>query len=308
MNKHAINKKNLAALAALIVSTTSASATPFVVTEAGHTRTYQSIEQYTRTLAPVRRLGAAVTPVAATHPNIKKNLSTLDAVDREGLRCDRYIRVNTLNTQERAALESGAFVAQFTNQNTGYVMGYIWKLVEHTPDLVMGVYSSCAEHAGLLGGFIRRSRYEDGSTFEVTKNPFRVFYEYHVPSPFSNSEYAVNNRLSEIPSPYVRDQKGLILNSSIAGSTDASFSPRWLDGYLSVVPFNATKNLVVACNYQTPRTSNFRDRYNNESRAKLSEVSHNLNEWINRVAADPRAVSRYRARTQQILNWRPPGR
>lgn len=205
-----------------------------------------------------------------------------DAVDGSGAMCDRSITFDRLTAAEKTAINKYGQVARHVPMNNGYYMSYIFAEAPFDAELAMGVYSSCGEHAGNMGNFIKESQI-------VTRgNPFRVFYRQHVSWPMSDGRYTVENTLRA-------EQGGFILSSKLIDSTDADFSPRWSDGYVRMVP-KGNGIFVVACNYMVPRSTGFKGKFNDTARERIEASGHNLVNWVKRVSQNSGLAQKYRDR------------
>jgi hypothetical protein len=215
-------------------------------------------------------------------------------VDRDGARCDRTLTYESLSDGEKAALNKGQLVSRFVKQPNGYEIGYVFKAAAFDPELVMGVYSSCGEHAGEngLGDFIVKSKVL-GPNPEQPANPFRVFYEQHVSWPYDNGTYTVENSVSG-------GSEGYLFETNLIDSSDASFSPRWSDGYVRAVS-QGNGVFVVACNYMVPRSNSFKGKFIDLARERLKASGDNLMKWVMRVSADNEKAHGYRERIKALL-------
>lgn len=215
-------------------------------------------------------------------------------VDRDGARCDRTLTYESLNDREKADLNRGVLVSRFVKQPNGFEIGYVFKAAAFDIDLVMGTYSSCGEHAGDngLGEFIVQSKVL-GPNPEKPVNPFRVFYEQQVSWPYDNGTYTVENTLTA-------EAVGYLFNTKLLDSSDASFSPRWADGYLRAVP-SGNGVFVVACNYMVPRSNSFKGKFIDLARERLRASGDNLMKWVNRVSQDNAKAQAYRERVRALL-------
>lgn len=217
-------------------------------------------------------------------------------IDRDGARCDRTIEFSQLSAEEQAKLRRDEFVTRFVRQSGGFEVGYVFKLSSFDPELIMGMYTSANEHAGAngLGDFIKTS-YIRGSGPEKPANPYQVVIEQTVDWPYSNSWYAMDNRVT-------RSGSGFLLEATLVESSSASFSPRWADGYFRVSPDARGGSFVVGCNYQVPRTDSWQGKFVDTSRERVLKTGQNLLRWIDRVARDSSRAKGYRDRLAGILS------
>lgn len=224
------------------------------------------------------------------------------SVRTSGEKCTRGVTYDALmndqkflSPQEKKDLNAGKQIAKFVEQSNGYEIGYIFSVADFDPELVMGMFSSCDQHAGSngLGKFIVKTEYKsDGN-----KNPFHVFYEQDGSGPYKGSQYTFENTLSTLSTGAGR---GYILNSRLINSTDRDFSPKWADAYFQVTPLGRG-SFVVACNYMVPRTSWWKGTFNGQAADRLKESGRNLLKWAKRVSQDNGLVHAYRARVKTLL-------
>lgn len=204
-----------------------------------------------------------------------------------------------LSDAEKKDLQSGKQVAKFVAQENGYEIGYVFSLTGYDAELIMGVFSSCDEHAGPngLGGFIDKSKYvKSGDT-----NPFQVYYEQEGSWPYGGAKYTVENSMQTVN---VRSGRGYILNSRLLDSSDASFSPSWLDAYFQATP-HGKGSFVIACNYMVPRTGRWKGTFNDKASDRLKASGTNLLRWVTRIAPENEKTHAYRARLKKLLEQVP---
>lgn len=230
------------------------------------------------------------------------SVANADSVRRTGEKCTRGVTYDALmndtkflSAQEKKDLNAGKQISKFVKQSNGYEIGYVFSLADYDAELVMGIFSSCDQHAGGkgLGGFIDTSRYvSDGN-----KNPFQVYYEQEGSWPYDGAQYTFENRLSTFATP---NGRGYIMNSALVSSSGNSFSPQWADAYFQVYP-QGRGSFVVACNYMVPRTGKWKGTFNGQAADRLRASGRNLLEWVKRVSQDNAAVHAYRNRVKTLL-------
>jgi hypothetical protein len=238
----------------------------------------------------------ALVPAAALAGHKMHSIARFDG---EG--CDRTLTYDTImksakwSATERAEIDSDKQVAHYEDDADGYPIGYVVKTAKYDAELVMGVYSSCHEHAGNngLGDFIKKSEIR-GSDPAKPGNPFKVYYEQQVSWPYDNGEYIVENTVTA-------ELGGYLLSSKLLESSDVSFSPKIADGYMRVLPHSGGKVLVIACNYMVPRSGAFKGTFVDLAKKRLDESGKRLLAWVKRVNADRSKSDGYRDRLRGIL-------
>ena len=116
----------------------------------------------------------------------------------EGEQCDRSKRYASLSEQSQQALQSGMLVSE-VNKNTAseYHMGYVYKLIPHSPEVVMAVFTSYADQKDYLTNVLTA----DVET--QSANYARVRFVYNLPWPLPNSEYVVNDTVLQEGETYL---------------------------------------------------------------------------------------------------------
>lgn len=200
-----------------------------------------------------------------------------------------------ISAKDRKDLIDGKPVSKFLEQENGYKIGYIFSLADYDAELVMGVFSSCDQHAGSngLGSFVEKSEYRTNGN----RNPFQVYYEQAGKATYDNGQYTVEDTLRKIETA---DGTGYRLDTRLLDSSDRGMSPKWLDAYFQVSP-HGRGSFVVACNYMVPRTSWFQGGFNDEAASRLRASGKNLLKWVSRVAGDNAQSQGYRARVKTLL-------
>ncbi|MEW6056851.1 MAG: hypothetical protein AB1540_09570 [Bdellovibrionota bacterium] len=251
---------------------------------------------------------AVVCVVGLTLLNGTGMLAKADPVDRSGALCDRSFspqkvfdsKSGLLSPSEVSRLNQGAQISKFVVQPSGYYIGYIFQLTKYDPKFILGLFSSCGEHAGEegLGDFVRESRAIYAGSSEIS-NPFKVYYEQQVDDPYENGRYTVLNKVGRVANSQGVESYGL--DSRLIDSSDASFSPRWVDAYLRTYSM-PSGTLVIACNYMVPRGGRlWRKRFNGMAEERLKKTGENLLRWANRVSRDGALAESYRRRLERLL-------
>ena len=243
-------------------------------------------------LLSVLVLAAVFAPVAHT-----KQVRTSGEMCTRGVSYASLLseKSNFLSPAEKKDLQAGKQIAKFVTQKNGYEIGYIFSLADYDAELLTGVFSSCDEHAGGngLGGFIDKSKYVDsGNT-----NPFKVYYEQEGSWPYGGAKYTVENSIATLNT---QSGAGYILNTRLLDSSDASFSPSWLDAYFQVTP-QGKGSFVIACNYMVPRSGRWKGTFNEKAADRLKASGTNLMKWVTRVSQDNQKTNAYRQRVKTLL-------
>ena len=205
--------------------------------------------------------------------------------------CDRTLTRASLTANEIKKLNKEGQADRFEKQSNGFSRGYIFAHADYDAELVMGVYSSCGEHAGKngLGDFIKKSAIVNGTD---GKNPFQVTYEQSGSMGYSGGIYTVENTIKA-------DKGGYILSSKLLDSSDAHFSPLYADGYMRVIP-DGNGVFVIACNYMIPRDADVdpfgigKSTYNGMAHDRLLASGKNLLKWVTSVSQNATKAASYR--------------
>jgi hypothetical protein len=240
-------------------------------------------------------------------------LPAMEGPAANGEKCHRFTYDEVFNTRdgsflsvdEQRRLAAGELISKLGVGKDGYSLSYVFQISSFDPELIMGVFASSDEHAGNpdfrlnrstmmrihpngLGDFVVRSEYVG----DKNTNPFRVFYEQQVDF-LSNGEYVIENKLETADGGY-------ILNSKLVSSTDAKFSPQWLDAYVSVVG-RGRSTLSVACNHIVPRSSMFQGKFNGIADERLVKSAQNLLKWVTYADKGQGRAEDYRGRVKKLL-------
>ncbi|MBI3555251.1 MAG: hypothetical protein HY074_03170 [Deltaproteobacteria bacterium] len=207
--------------------------------------------------------------------------------------CDMSLTAASMTDAEVRRMNKEGQADRFIKQGNGYYMGYVFAHADFDAELVMGVYSSCGEHAGKngLGDFINKSNIVNNTNGQ---NPFQVFYEQSGSWGFSGGEYTVENTIKA-------EKGGYILATKLIDSSDATFSPNFASGYMRVVP-DGKGVFVVACNYMIPRSGFAKGTYNGMAHDRLIASGKNLLKWVSRVSQNSGKADSYRQKLNNLPN------
>lgn len=220
--------------------------------------------------------------------------------------CDRSLTPASMTEAEKAELSKNGIVERPVPGRNGFFVNYLFGAANFDPELAMGVYTTCSEHAGDptkeghgLGDFIKVSQMKSPED----ANPFQVYYEQSGSWGFSGGEYQVENIVG-------RDGQSYLMNSRLVNSSDSHFSPSIADAYMRVIPMGPNQLFVIACNYMEPKNLPFpqgisRNTYNGMAKDRLMQSGQNLMRWVQNASQDSGRAEEYREHLKTLLSHQP---
>ena len=203
--------------------------------------------------------------------------------------CDRSKRYDALSVQSQQDLHQGLLVNEMpSNTRSASHLGYMYKLVAHSPEMVMAVFTSYAEQKTYITN-VREATVEVQSA-----NYARVRLVYDLPWPLPRSEYVVNDTV-------VQEGDTYLLYWDLHPSSPAGMSaPKYVEGYFRTQPVGP-HTLIVYCNYVIPVTGWFPGMVKREGRKAMQTTLHDIVRWVETIATTPAASGQRIARLRAML-------
>ena len=203
--------------------------------------------------------------------------------------CDRTKRYEALSAQVQQTLQGNALLLEVnTHTGSAYHMGYVYTLVPYPPEFVMAVFTNYAEQRGHITDVLE-------AKVEVQQGNYaRVRFVYDLPWPLPNSEYVVNDTVSQEGETY-------LLSWDLHPSSPRGLSaPQYVEGYFRTQPVGP-RTLIIYCNYMIPGSGLLPGTVNRAGMKAMQTTIDDTVRWVDAIAASSETSSRRIARLREML-------
>jgi len=203
--------------------------------------------------------------------------------------CDRAKRYEALSAQVQQTLQGNALLMEVnTHTGSAYHMGYVYTLVPYPPEFVMAVFTNYAEQRGHITDVLE-------AKVEVQQGNYaRVRFVYDLPWPLPNSEYVVNDTVSQEGETY-------LLSWDLHPSSPRGLSaPQYVEGYFRTQPVGP-RTLIIYCNYMIPGSGLLPGTVNSAGMKAMQTTIDDTVRWVDAIAASSETSSKRIARLREML-------
>jgi len=175
-----------------------------------------------------------------------------------------------------------------THTGSAYHMGYVYTLVPYPPEFVMAVFTNYADQRGHITDVLE-------AKVEVQQGNYaRVRFVYDLPWPLPNSEYVVNDTVSQEGETY-------LLSWDLHPSSPRGLSaPQYVEGYFRTQPVGP-RTLIIYCNYMIPGSGLLPGTVNRAGMKAMQTTIDDTVRWVDAIAASSETSSRRIARLREML-------
>jgi len=203
--------------------------------------------------------------------------------------CDRAKRYEALSAQVQQTLQGNALLLEVnTHTGSAYHMGYVYTLVPYPPEFVMAVFTNYADQRGHITDVLE-------AKVEVQQGNYaRVRFVYDLPWPLPNSEYVVNDTVSQEGETY-------LLSWDLHPSSPRGLSaPQYVEGYFRTQPVGP-RTLIIYCNYMIPGSGLLPGMVNKAGLKAMQTTIDDTVRWVTATAASSETSSRRIAQLRAML-------